>query len=113
MKGRTMNINSSVAVITGAAGGIGMALAHELARRKAAGIGLVDQAKSVHELAKSINELVGHEVAAGFSGDVSDAAFRSRVYEELAQRYRRVNICVPAAGITRDSLAVKLDKLVG
>ena len=105
-----MNIRDSVAVITGAAGGIGQALALELSKRKAAGIGLVDQAKSVQEVAKAINQLNGAELSLGFSGDVSDPGFRKHVYDEMAQRFGRVNICVPAAGITRDSLAVKVDK---
>jgi NAD(P)-dependent dehydrogenase (short-subunit alcohol dehydrogenase family) len=105
-----MNINGGIAVITGAAGGIGTALAFELARRKTVGVGLVDQSKTVHELANTINSLAGSEVAMGFNGDVTDGLFRSRVYQELSERFGQVNICVPAAGITRDGLAVKLDK---
>ncbi len=105
-----MNIKGSVAVVTGAAGGIGQALAMELGRRGAVGLGLVDQAKSVQEVAKAINQLAGTEKALGFSGDVTEPGFRQRVYEEMARRFGRVNICVPAAGITRDSLAVKVDK---
>ena len=108
-----MNINGSVAVITGAAGGIGKALALELGKRKAAGIALVDQAKAVHDEAKTINQLAGASIAMGFSGDVGEEVFRKRVYEEMARRYGRVNICVPAAGITRDNLAVKVDKTSG
>ncbi len=105
-----MNIKNAVAVVTGAAGGIGRAVAVELAKRKAVGIGLVDQSKAVQEVAKAVNDLVDRPVAMGFSGDVTDPAFRSRVYAELREKYGLVNICVPAAGITRDSLAVKLDK---
>jgi 3-oxoacyl-[acyl-carrier protein] reductase len=56
------------------------------------------------------DELAGHRVATGYVGDVTDSVFRCRVYEEMAERHGRVNICVPAAGITRDSLAVKVDK---
>ena len=105
-----MNINGSVAVITGAAGGIGRALALELAKRKAAGLALVDQSDAVHQVAKAINELSGRTVAFGYSGDATDPKFRKIVYAEMAEQHGRVNICVPAAGITRDNLAVKLDK---
>lgn len=108
-----MNIKDSVAIVTGAAGGIGQALALELGKRKAAGIALVDQAKSVHEVANAINQLAGNNRAMGFSGDVTDAEFRKRVYDEMTQRYGHATICVPAAGITRDSLAVKVDKQSG
>ncbi len=105
-----MNINGAVAVITGAAGGIGRALALELAKRKAAGLALVDQSDAVQQVARAINELTGSKLAFGYSGDATDPEFRRFVYEEMAQKHGRVNICVPAAGITRDNLAVKMDK---
>src|SRR5437016_848885 len=105
-----MNIKGSVAVITGAAGGIGRALALELVKRKAGGLALVDQSDGVHQVARAVNELAERSVASGYVGDVSDAGFRAKVYEEMNDRFGRVNICVPAAGITRDGLAVKMDK---
>jgi NAD(P)-dependent dehydrogenase (short-subunit alcohol dehydrogenase family) len=49
-------------------------------------------------------------VASGYVGDVTNEAFRAGVYEELNRKYGMVNICVPAAGITRDGLAVKIHK---
>jgi len=97
-------------VITGAAGGIGRAVALEMAKRKVAGLGLVDHSESVHQIAKAVNELEGSSIAHGYSGDVTDAEFRKSVYDDMAAKHGRVNICVPAAGITRDSLAVKVDK---
>jgi NAD(P)-dependent dehydrogenase (short-subunit alcohol dehydrogenase family) len=109
----TMNIKGSVALVTGAAGGIGRALALELAKRKVAGLAVVDRSEGVQQVAKAINELAGSTVAAGFSGDVTDAKFRHQVYEEMDGRYGTVNICVPAAGITKDNLAVKTDKQTG
>src|SRR5882724_7278148 len=105
-----MNIKGAVAVITGAGGGIGRALALELARREVGHIALVDHSDAVKDVMNAVNQSVGKSVAKGFVGDVTDSAFRKRVFTELHQKYGRVNICVPAAGITRDSLAVKLDK---
>ena len=107
---QTMHIRGAVAVITGAAGGIGRALALELVKRKVAGLGLVDQSESVHQVAKAMNELAGSEVAFGFAGDVTNEQFRRSVYAELSRKRGRVSICVPAAGITRDRLAVKIEK---
>ncbi|HWI56175.1 MAG TPA: SDR family NAD(P)-dependent oxidoreductase [Bacillota bacterium] len=105
-----MNIKGAVAVITGAAGGIGRALALELAKRKAGNVALVDQSEAVHQVAKAINELTGSNVAVGYNGDVGSADFRKHVYQEMSEKHGLINICVPAAGITRDSLAVKVDK---
>src|SRR5690242_16478326 len=76
LKGKRMNIKGSVAIVTGAAGGIGRALALELAKRKAACVALVDQSEAVTQVAKTINELSGNTVAFGFSGDATDAEFR-------------------------------------
>ncbi len=105
-----MKIKGAVALITGAAGGIGRALALELVKREVAGLALVDQSESVQQVAKAMNDLEGTPVAEGFSGDVTDTDFRKHVYQQAARRCGQVNICVPAAGITRDRLAVKVDK---
>jgi NAD(P)-dependent dehydrogenase (short-subunit alcohol dehydrogenase family) len=105
-----MKIKEAVVVITGAAGGIGQAVALEFARREAIGIALVDHTNAVLEVAHKVNEATGHAVAVGYSGDVTDDSFRTKVFGEMAERHGRVNVCIPAAGITRDSLAVKLDK---
>ena len=48
-----------------------------------------------------------------FIGDVRDETFRQSVYEDLVNRCGAPQICVPAAGITRDSLAVRLNKETG
>ena len=108
-----MNIKDAIAVVTGAAGGIGRALACELAKRGAIGLALVDHAEAVHQLAKDINKQQGRELALGFSGDVSDDGFRKRAFAETARKFGPANVCVPAAGITRDNLAVKFDKNSG
>ncbi|HUC85658.1 MAG TPA: SDR family NAD(P)-dependent oxidoreductase [Candidatus Acidoferrales bacterium] len=105
-----MNIKDSVAVITGAAGGIGRAVAVELAKRGASGLALVDCSKAIQEVADTVNELAGSPVAAGYQGDVTSGEFRRDVYAETKVKHGTVNICVPAAGITRDRLAVRLDK---
>lgn len=108
-----MDIRGSVAVITGAAGGIGKALALELARRKAAGLALVDRTEAVAQVSQAINELAGSQIACGFNGDVCDSEFRKEVYQQMGNKYGPVNICVPAAGITKDALAVKQDRQTG
>ena len=105
-----MIINGAVGVVTGAASGIGRALSEELAKRGAKALALVDHSPAVSEIADAVNKQIGSEIAIGYSGDVTDSAFRKEVFGELHDKHGMVNICVPAAGVTRDGLAVKVDK---
>src|ERR1019366_2438450 len=103
----TNNIEGKVALITGAGGGIGGALALELARRGAKALALVDRSKGVIDMCSVVNKAQGWSVAMPYCGDVTDPAFRKAVYGETLARQGLVTICVPAAGITLDDLAVK------
>jgi NAD(P)-dependent dehydrogenase (short-subunit alcohol dehydrogenase family) len=105
-----MNIKNAVTLITGAAGGIGRSLALELVNRKAGAMALVDRSDTVHQVSRAVNELAQKQLATGYVGDVTDGSFRRHVYDDMTSRHTRVNVCVPAAGITRDSLSVKIDK---
>jgi NAD(P)-dependent dehydrogenase (short-subunit alcohol dehydrogenase family) len=108
-----MKIEGSVAIITGAASGIGRALAFELAKRGARALGLVDHNDGVSSVASAINRAHGKLLARGCAGDVTDTAFRVKVFEELQRDHGTISICVPAAGITCDALAVKVEKDTG
>ena len=108
-----MEIADKVAVITGAASGIGRAVVHELARRKVRAVALVDLGEAVHAVAAEANAAAGREVAFAYQGDTTDEAFRASVFDSISSRFGIVSMCVPAAGITRDDLAVRLDKITG
>jgi NAD(P)-dependent dehydrogenase (short-subunit alcohol dehydrogenase family) len=108
-----MKIEGKVAVVTGAASGIGEATALELAKRRVKALAVVDRNDRVFEVAKGVNDRVGRPVAGPFAGDTTDPKFRAAVFDRLAAEFGAVNICVPAAGITRDALAVKVDKETG
>jgi 3-oxoacyl-[acyl-carrier protein] reductase len=74
---------------------------------------LVDRSDQTPQVARAINQKAGRPVAEALVGDASDEGFRSRVFAEVIARHGVVNICVPAAGITRDALAVKMDRETG
>ena len=46
-------------------------------------------------------------------GDTTDATVRHEVFETMRHDHGAVNICVPAAGVTRDDLAVRVNKEQG
>jgi NAD(P)-dependent dehydrogenase (short-subunit alcohol dehydrogenase family) len=107
------NIQNKVAVVTGAASGIGEAVSRELAIRGAKAVLLVDRSEAAGDLAKTINQAMGRPVAEAKIGDTTDEAFRKRVFNDAAEKYGLVTICVPAAGITRDALCVRMNKETG
>jgi len=109
----SMNVQGKVAVITGAASGIGQAVAVALAEHGVKAIGLVDRSENVLQIARMINDTSGGTVAEAMIGDVTDVAFRAKVYDLMQAKHGVVSICVPAAGITRDQIAVKVDKETG
>lgn len=108
-----MEIKGKVAVITGAASGIGHAVCLELANRGIKAIGMVDMNEEVKTAAAQINQEVKKDMAFPFIGDTTNPEFRTKVFDELVKQQGIVNICVPCAGITRDALAVKLNKETG
>jgi NAD(P)-dependent dehydrogenase (short-subunit alcohol dehydrogenase family) len=108
-----MEIAGKVGVITGAASGIGRAVAVELARRDVRAMALVDIGDAVVRVASEVNAVAGREVAFPYVGDTTDEAFRASVFDSISSRFDIVSMCVPAAGITRDDLAVRVDKESG
>ena len=108
-----MEVAGKVGVITGAASGIGRAVAIELARRKVRAMALVDLGENVETVAAEINAESGRKVAFPFKGDTTDADFRASVFDSISSEFDTVTMCVPAAGITRDDLAVRIDKVSG
>ena len=96
-------LDGEVAVVTGAASGIGAAIAVALAR-VGARVALLDL------------DRVGAEAVAGKIGeaaevwplDVADAAAVARVFDEIAARWGRVDVLVNSAGIAIRKPAIEL-----
>jgi len=108
-----MNIQGRCAIVTGAASGIGQAVAVELAERGAKAVALVDRSEDVLKVARMINDRMETPLAEAMIGDTSDDEFRKKTFDLMTAKYGPPAVCVPAAGITRDQLAVKVDKQTG
>ncbi|MEO7728506.1 MAG: SDR family NAD(P)-dependent oxidoreductase [Burkholderiales bacterium] len=108
-----MEIAGKVAVITGAASGIGRAVAVELARRNIRAVALVDMGENIDSVASEVNTTAGRIVAYPFRGNTTDDTFRKSVFDTMSSQFEPITMCVPAAGITRDELAVRIDKTSG
>jgi len=108
-----MDLKDKVAVITGGISGIGQATALLLAREGVRAIGVVDQVENTEAVCEAMNKQADRGVMVAFQGDVVDPSFRESVFETMEDRYGPVSLCVPAAGITLDRLAVKLSQSNG
>jgi 3-oxoacyl-[acyl-carrier protein] reductase len=93
-----------VAVVTGAARGIGASIAKVLAR-DGAHVVAVDIPAAGESLAGVANEVKG----TAFQLDITAADAAQRLLEHLRERHGGVDIVVHNAGITRDKLLVNMD----
>ena len=101
-----MEIAGKVGVITGAASGIGRAVAMDLARRNVRAVAMVDMGENVGAVADEVNAQTGRKVAIPFRGDTTDDAFRVSVYDKMSKDFDTVRMCVPAAPTTARSLSM-------
>lgn len=108
-----MSLSGKVAVLTGGASGIGRAVARAMAARNVAAAALVDMSPAVVDAAAALNAEIGRDFALPFQGDTTDPEFRARVFDDISRGRGPVSLCVPAAGITRDDLAVRVDRDTG
>lgn len=99
-------LKGRVAVVTGAARGIGAAIAKTLARDGAQVIA-VDVPAAGDHLAEVANQIHGTALQL----DVTDTEAGKRILDHAAQRYGQLDIVVHNAGITRDKLLANMDPI--
>jgi len=87
-----LELNDRVAIVTGAAQGIGEATARKLAERGATVVGVDKQADRLNRVVAGIPKGVAMVV------DVTDAEADQRIVKEVHQRFGRIDILVNVAG---------------
>ncbi|GGM62332.1 3-oxoacyl-ACP reductase FabG [Microbacterium saperdae] len=105
---------SQIAVVTGAAGGIGHATALRLAREGATSV-IIDLDAQRTEAAVAA---IGADLEVADSGggafgiacDVSDSSAVEHTFAEIVARFGGIDVLVNNAGITRDNLLFKLER---
>ncbi|PZF98146.1 SDR family NAD(P)-dependent oxidoreductase [Micromonospora deserti] len=96
---RSFDFAAGTAVVTGAASGIGEALAHGLARRGSDLVLLDRDAERLAAVAAAIGAAHPDRQVTTYVVDLADAAATARAAEEIRQRHPRIRLLVNNAGV--------------
>lgn len=99
-------LQGQIALVTGASRGIGAAVALELGKQGAVVIGTATSAAGADQISQSL-EQAGVK-GAGMALDVNDAAQVEVTLKAIADQFGDVSILVNNAGITRDTLLMRM-----
>lgn len=103
----TATLTGRVALVTGASGGIGRAIAIELARQGAAvAVHYQGNRTSAEEVCRAIEATSGRAVAV--QGDVGSTEDADRLISSVTEHFERIDVLVNNAGINRDRLMLRM-----
>ena len=94
-----------IALVTGASRGIGAAIAMELAHQ---GFVVIGTATTDEGAAKISHTLAAHANCRGVNLNVNDAAAVDALVEQITAQHKGLHVLVNNAGITRDTLAMRM-----
>jgi len=101
--------DSRIAVITGAARGIGFGTATRLAQ-EGASVAIIDLDETAAQRAAAELPVVDGAKAIGIGADVSDAASVDNAIERVVNELGGIHVLVNNAGVTRDNLLFKMSE---
>ena len=102
-------LENKVAIVTGAARGIGKAIALELAK-SGANLAITDIA-SEQDINNTITEIKALDVEAiGFHSNAASYTETQEVIEKIYEYYKRIDILINNAGITKDNLLIRMSE---
>lgn len=99
-------LNGQIALVTGASRGIGAAIAQELGKQGAVVIGTATTKGGAENIHAALQQ--SGIKGAGVALDVNDAAQIEAVLKQIAEQFGDVSILVNNAGITRDTLLMRM-----
>lgn len=99
-------LDNQIALVTGASRGIGAAIAQELGKQGAIVIGTATTVNGAEQITQALQQAGIKGV--GMALDVNDAAQVDATLKAIAETYGEVTILVNNAGITRDTLLMRM-----
>ena len=99
-------LEGKVAVITGAARGIGFSIAEMLSEHGATSVIIDIDQEAVNSAIQQIDDLGNRAI--GFTVDVTNSEEISSIFKEIHKEFGKIDILINNAGITKDGLLMKM-----
>lgn len=103
-----MSLENQIALVTGASRGIGAAIAQTLGQQGAVVVGTATSASGADRITAALKE--AGVKGKGIALDVNNAEQIDAVLKEIAAKYGTVSILVNNAGITKDTLMMRMSE---